>query len=162
MNGKPNIQSWITVAISSAMLFLSFMGAVGSFYKSLSAYQQTASDLKQETQKVIAFEIKDLRNEIKANYATKEDIAYINKSMTEMNGNIKEIMRTLISSEILALESKIREQGKNKYGEERWNKKADEVMDIIRRKGVKLDKAWKIANEEKLKKKKAHDYSFLN
>lgn len=162
MKAKPNVQSWLSVAISSGMLLLAFTGAVGSFYKSMSVYQQTALDARQETQKVIASEIKELRNEIKSNYATKEEINFIQNSMSEMKNDVKEIKRSVLSSEILSLETKIREQGKKKFGEKEWNRKGDEVMDIIRRRGVKLDKAWKIANEEERKKIKQIDLSFLN
>lgn len=162
MKAKPNVQSWLSVAISSGMLLLAFAGAIGSFYKSISVYQQTALDVKQETQKVIASEIKELRNEIKSNYATKEEINFIQNSMSEMKNDVKEIKRSVISSEILSLETKIREQGKKKFGEKEWNRKGDKVMDIIRRKGLKLEKAWRIANEQEKKETKQIDLSFLN
>lgn len=133
MKEKPPLN--IQLLISVGMFVISMSGAIGGYYKSI-------YDIRKE----INEEGKEIREEIKANYATKEETKFIQSAILEMKADIKDIKRVILSREIHSLEQDFKKKIENSYGKNAWAKKGQEVIHVIRVYGVSLEKAWAIVN----------------
>ena len=128
----------INAMISIAMFLMSMGGAIGGYHKSI-------YDIRKE----ITDEGKQIRFEIRENYATKEETRFIQAAIIEMKSDVKEIKRVILSREAYSLEEKIKKKAIGLYGEKEWASSGGSILYMIRTYGFNLEKAWKIVQDKK-------------
>lgn len=80
-----NPNNWVVVA----GFILSLLGGVASYFKAL-------SDIRNEINVSLYLQSEKIRNEMHANYATKEEISFIKAYLNEMKDDLKTIKNIII------------------------------------------------------------------
>ncbi len=82
-----DLKMWIQLG----MFVLAIGGAIGSYFKTTSEIQGQIQLVRQDLSQALVNNSEKIRSEIKDQYATKESANFVNMTLQEIKGDLKEI-----------------------------------------------------------------------